>query len=978
MPPIVAAPLRARIVEPTTIFSATGGSGATGGVRSQAAMPALLDRDVEMRELSRRLAAVRAGAGRVIVVEGPAGIGKSTLLEAAAAVARSDGATVLRARCSPLEQQAPWGSAQQLLEPLRRRADWDDLLVGAAALAERALAPGPVEPAPPGEAMHAAVRGLVWLASNLSERGPALLVVDDIHWADAPTLRWLAVLSRSLDELPLGVLCAVRAGEPPGAPDLLAELLAAAPEPSVRPRALGPAATETLVRERLPAAGPSFAHACHAVTGGNPFLLRSLVAELAAAGVEPGDEAAAQLSSFGPEQVARGLDRQLARLPEGAGPLARAVAVLGPGAPLRHAAPLAELDPEAAARAADALRAAGLIVGDERGRHELTADDERGRDDRGGLSLAHPLIAGVLYDGLAPGQRTVLHARAAELLAAERADAERVALHLLRTEPHASASTVATLREAAARAGARGAPQSAAAYLRRALAEPPAGAAEEADLRLELGLALAAHLQPDAYDLLQEAVAAATTGQRGAIALRAARALGLIGRFDPAVALCRQGLEGAPDGVRERLEAELVTVSWTHLATIGEARRRSRAGGPPGLFQIAAATDGLTAGRPARETLAQLRPALRTLADEPDSLVGTVAAIHLIADDELDDGIALCDALIDTARPRGWLIALAHGSMLRAMALVRAGEVSDAEADARLAFEYKLPVAPPAAMLWALTFLVDALVELDDLEGAETALAAAGQLGAPPEGALPAPMLLQGRARLRLAQHRPAEALADARLAGERARELELWHPVLATWRIEAAEALGDGPEARRLVREQLELAERLGTAGARGAALRAVGRTHRDVAALERAVDVLDGSPIRLEHARALVDLGAALRRANRRADAREPLRRALDLCRDGGMRLLARRARHELHAAGARPRRSALSGRDALTPAEHRVATLAAQGLNNRAIAERLYVTRRTVETHLTHAFQKLDIATRADLPAALRGEEPAMSAR
>jgi DNA-binding NarL/FixJ family response regulator len=94
--------------------------------------------------------------------------------------------------------------------------------------------------------------------------------------------------------------------------------------------------------------------------------------------------------------------------------------------------------------------------------------------------------------------------------------------------------------------------------------------------------------------------------------------------------------------------------------------------------------------------------------------------------------------------------------------------------------------------------------------------------------------------------------------------------------------------------------------------------------------------------------------------------------------MRLLAGRAREELNAAGARPRRSTLTGPAALTPAEHRVATLAAQGYGNRAIAERLYVTQRTVETHLTHAFQKLDIATRAELPAALRGEEPALTAR
>ena len=120
--------------------------------------------------------------------------------------------------------------------------------------------------------MHAAVRGLVWLASNLGERGPAVFAVNDVHWADAPSLRWLALLARSLDELPIGVLCAVRSGEPAAAPDLLAELLASAPEPPVRPRALGPAAVQTLVRGRLPAATAGFPQACHAVTSGNPFL----------------------------------------------------------------------------------------------------------------------------------------------------------------------------------------------------------------------------------------------------------------------------------------------------------------------------------------------------------------------------------------------------------------------------------------------------------------------------------------------------------------------------------------------------------------------------------------------------------------------------------------------------------------------------------------------------------------------------------
>ena len=185
----------------------------------------------------------------------------------------------------------------------------------------------------------------------------------------------------------------------------------------MRPRPLGPAAAAALVHERLPSAGTGFAHACHAVTGGNPFLLGALVAHWSPSGSRPTDEVAAGLSAFGPEQVARSVERQLARLPDGAAALARAFAVLGRAAPLRHAAALAGLELPAAARLADTLRAAGLLEGD------------------GELALAHPLVAGALYASLPPGERALWHARAARLLGAERAGPEDVALHLLRTEP---------------------------------------------------------------------------------------------------------------------------------------------------------------------------------------------------------------------------------------------------------------------------------------------------------------------------------------------------------------------------------------------------------------------------------------------------------------------------------------------------------------------------------------------------------------
>jgi DNA-binding CsgD family transcriptional regulator len=864
-----------------------------------------------------------------------------------------------------LEQDAAWGVARQLFEPVRASEIWTDLTSGAAGLAARALDPALAEPADAGNAMHAAARGLLWLAANLAAQGPALLVVDDVHLADLPSLRWLAQLGRDLDELALGVLCAVRSGEPSSDQGLVSVLLASAPDPPLRPRPLGPTAAAKLVHEQLPEASDSFTRACHAVTRGNPFLLQALVRQLVTDGTTPNEEAAARLGHFGPEHIARNVRLQLARLPDGADALALAVAVLGRGAPLRHAAALAGVDLRRAARLADTLRAAGLF------------------DETPELGFTHPLIEAALYSTTPPGERGLWHGQAARILERERAGHEAVALHLLRTAPAADPATVSILRGAATSASTGGAPQSAATFLRRALAEPPSDTEADADIRLDLGLALGAAMNADALQVLREAVECATSApHRSTIALRGARALGLAGYTGDAAELCRRVLVDPSDvspAVLTLLEAELVANAWLHAGMHPEAMQRLH--NPvvdpalSTLWRVNAAMATTLAGRPVQETMRHLQRVLdsNALTTDDDSLAATIATLVLIVNDQLDVALDRCTTIIERARPRGWLIALDHGSQLRAMALTRAGQVGDAEGDARLAFEYKLPVTPPPATLWALHFLLDALIEADELAAAEAALAAAG-LGDPPDGVLAAPLVLQSRASLRLAQRRPADARADLLDAARRWDDLNCCHPVLASWRIGATEAFArshDVAAARRLAAEQLELSDRLGTPGARGAALRATAAAappDKRIPLLEQACDILSESPAKLEHARALVDLGGALRRANRRAEARRPLSLAVDLAHRGGMRLISRRAKTELLAAGARPRRDLISGPGALTPAEYRIAALAAAGHGNRDIAEQLYITLRTVETHLTHVFRKLDITTRSQLPTAM----------
>ena len=232
---------------------------------------------------------------------------------------------------------------------------------------------------------------------------------------------------------------------------------------------------------------------------------------------------------------------------------------------------------------------------------------------------------------------------------------------------------------------------------------------------------------------------------------------------------------------------------------------------------------------------------------------------------------------------------------------------------------------------------------------------------------------MSSRASLLLARGDPRGSL---RLTLETARRFEPRSRRWIGWRSHAAAcltALGEEPErAVRLVEHDVELARRWGAPGALGAALRARGLVLADQegdASLREAVAVLEGSICKLEHARALVELGAMLRRTGRRRDARDPLRSGLELARICGAAPLATRAAEELRATGASPRDVIRAGVDTLTTSERRVAQLAATGLSNKQIAQTLFVTVKTVETHLHRCYQKLDVTSRAQLAGSLK---------
>jgi DNA-binding CsgD family transcriptional regulator len=294
----------------------------------------------------------------------------------------------------------------------------------------------------------------------------------------------------------------------------------------------------------------------------------------------------------------------------------------------------------------------------------------------------------------------------------------------------------------------------------------------------------------------------------------------------------------------------------------------------------------------------------------------------------------------------------------------RRGDLTLAEAHARAAADISPEDADAA--------LVHILIEQGRLDEADRRIA---RNRIPPDADH---LLLQpiraARARLRSAQGRTQEAVTDLLTCGSWLDAWPVKNPSLVPWRSGVALALhhaGDHERARQLAAEEVTLAEPLDLPRAHGIALRTlalVEQTTDRIDLLKVAIAQLERSAARLEHARALIDFGAALRRMGQRADAREPLRQGLDLAHRCRAPLLAERARQELLATGARPRRPAVTGRDALTPTEARVANMAARGQSTPEIAQTLFVTPKTVETHLAHTYQKLDIHTRAELPRAL----------
>jgi DNA-binding CsgD family transcriptional regulator len=941
-----------------------------------AATARLLERSEELARIELALAEARSGRGTFLVLEGPAGIGKTALLAAARTAAAEGGMRVLRARGTELERDFGFGVVRQLFEPSLVEAsevERADLLHGAAGVAARLLGlPGASADDSPSSSSvdpsFAILHGLYWLCANLTAVYPLCLVIDDAHWADAASLRYLAFLLTRLEELDVALVVATRPRETGTDAELLTTVLT---DPSADAIQLSPL-TKAGVAELLEAGlgeapDPAIVETCLRVTRGMPFLVRELVEALREEG-----------SGGGVRTVGRSVRLRLRRLPEHAGRLARALAILEQS-DLIHAARLAGLKELEAADAGDLLAAAGIL--------------EPGRP----LTFVHPIVRNGIYSELSSAERAHGHRRAAELLA-EQADASaRVAQHLLVSEPAGDGWAVERLVEAACTAGKQGCPDSEAVFLRRALAEPPPPG-ERSALLLDLGMAEASAGLADWAEHLQQAVDTAPNAETAGVdALVLGLALSRAQRFGEAITVLDRAATSfaTPDSdLALALEAAAVVAALDDpLAAPSVALRRetvlARAArepaAPPELLATAAFISVLT-NEPAEVGADLAARALRAGGIAPPqsgippwfafATWFSQATLSLLWAERYAEVQPLLDASIAQARATGDSSRLAAGLAHRGWLALRRGDLIAAEGDARTALAAAELPAPILYRVLNAGVLVVALTDQGELEAAERALA---PLDSAESGSITAAVLRVARGRLRVAQGRVAEGLEDFLAVGLGLTRAQITCPSYLPWRSQAALAhlaLGKREPARRLADEEVELAQAFGTPRALGVAKRAAGVIaggDRGASLLREAVDAFERGDSSVERARALADLGALLRRRNRRTEARELLREALDAAHRGGARPLAEYAETELRATGARPRRVVLRGLESLTASERRVAEHASQGLSNREIAQALFVTARTVEGHLTSVFRKLQVDSRDELPAALGAGAP-----
>ncbi len=873
------------------------------------------------------------------------------MLQWAAAQAQSDGLTVATARCSFLEQDFSFAVADQLLTAAGCEAERIELEVTSSEITK--------EPA----LLLPAMRTLFTAAAELTTHRPVLLMIDDLHWADGATLRWLAYLVRRWAGLRIGVIATLCHGEPLLDEQVLDELCQSAQR--VPLHGLAPDEVAQLLEHELGAhPAPVMTAACTCATGGNPFLLRELTTTLRRDG--GGDRRIGDLSS---ERAVRGLFLRLRRINPHAVSLATAVAVLGDGADLTVAAAVAGLERESAADAVDVLCAQRVLIADPL------------------LSFVHPIIRHSIRAELPLGTGTALRARAAQVLHRRHSPAREVADHAVAAGLTEEPWVGDVLRRAIRSALERKDHVAAIHYLsqQRRL---PTGSEEHARLSAELGALEMDRDPPAATEHLRVAVDEAGDLR---VRARAAADLALLvflrTGYDDAAAVLDPVIARLPevdDSGARTLELRLLALAaqvdhpsaqavWARWPLVWQAVGQSGGWRADALAAFHAWWSG--EGVAGSVELAERALSSEGIPDELEAQPFVWAAIRVLFEMAAHRPCRLfTERATRLADERGWAAFAAQGELALSAIARNEGQLAESLKLARSARARFPPTWRDR--LAGVSGIVLAQIEHGDLAGARTELTGAGVIDLPRADLVGTPHVLYARGRLRAAEKDHEQALADhlACLTASTTGGMAGLEVSCSSWGAWSALALDHHDQARHLAAHALTCARRLANPALLGVALIATAlvldghpssRRDEAIEACSEAIALLPAFP--LLSAMALTVRGSILSRANRTPEGVADLRWAFDTALRSQASLIVDSARKHLVRAGLRPSR-ALTGPAALTRQERSVAQLAIEGNTNQQIATQLFLTLRTVEHHLTTCYRKLGISGRRELKAVL----------